>query len=68
MNIAWKSQKNPENVIAAKEFELTESLILNAEYDHQIENIKGKLIDKEDNHDFSKWNELKKSNTESRNR
>ena len=41
------------------EIDLTESLILNAEYEHQIINIKGKPIDKEDNHEFSKCNEFK---------
>ena len=62
-----KKLKDIKDVIAAQEIELTESLILNAEYEHQIKNIKGKSIDKENNHEFSKCNDLKKGNTENKN-
>ena len=62
-----KKLKDLKDVIAAKEIELTESLILNAEYEHQIKNIKGKSVDKEENHKFSKCNDWKKGNTKSKN-
>ena len=59
-----KMLEDLKDVIAAKNIELTESLISNADYEHQNKNIKGKPIDKEDNHEFSKCNDLQKGNIE----
>ena len=62
-----KNLKDLKDIIAAKKIDFTESLMLNAEYEHQIKNIKGKPINKEENQEFSKCNDLKKGNTKSKN-
>ena len=62
-----KNLKDLKDVIAAKKIDFTESLMLNAEFEHQIKNIKGKPINKEENQEFSKCNDLKKGNTKSKN-